>query len=374
MQAFTLIILARSIGPSDFGAFATSMALGVILSSLLGLGSSAQAMRLSATPEPKRTATTLVLLRFGTVFVVSIVIFMYGHWSPQGIIFLAIIYTASELFADLCTSIMLGMQRTVLAHVAILVRRIVPISALLVGMYFGLEATHTLSVGWGVSGALILVMSLPFAARPMPVPTIFRDSIHFWSSTATAKLQNLDVLLLRIFIGSEFVGQYSAAARIIGPLSLLVSTTLSIITPKLAAAKDGGSRANMFYDARLALSIYTGVLVAAAPAAFWLGPVLLGPEYQESAPLFAAFTIAAGIDAAAQSYIALLYAINKARVLTVIRLVSLPIGLTVLVSGALLAGFVGAAVGIIFTPVVALVMLHCAVARLGVLSDRSVRS
>lgn len=370
MQAFTLILLARGIGPAAFGAFSTSIALGVILGSLLGLGSSAQSMRLLATSAPDRIATTLILLRFGTAIIVSTIIFLVGHWGPQDIIILAIIYTASELFAELCTSIMLGMQRAVLAHGAILVRRTLPMLALLLGMHFGLPPTRSLSVGWSASGILLLMMCVPFVARPMPILVVVRDGIHFWSSTAMAKLQKLDVVLLQTVVGSSFVGQYSAAARITGPLSLLVATTLSVITPKLATAKDRTHLASIFNEAHLALCVYMGLLVTAAPVAFWLGPLLLGPDYQESAPLFAAFTIASGIDAAAQSYIALLYAVDKARILMAIRLVSLPIGLAILIIASVLAGVIGAAGGVVAIPLIFLVMLHCAVARAGILMDR----
>ncbi len=365
MQAVIIILLARNLGPGGFGTFAVSIGIGTVLGSLLGFGSSAQALRLLATPEPRRLAATLLLLRLAAAAIVAGFVVAVGWSGPRDVVLMAAIYVASEIVCDLCQSLMLGMQHVVMAHVAIVQRRVVPLALLLAGIAFAWSPSLTLSIGWALSAAIALFFCRSLVARPLPAWTAVRSGLHFWSSMALLNLQNLDVVLLQAVAGQTLVGQYGAAARVVNPLNLFTATILSILTPKLAAASNANDRADTFRQGRVILLAYFACLIAAAPLSYWLGPWILGEAYRAAAPLFAAFTIAAGISGLSQIHVSLLYALDRAGAVAIVRAVAIPAGLGILLLSAHFAGITGAAAGIIAMQVLPMWLLRRAVHRKG---------
>ena len=364
LQAVTMILLARDLGPAEFGPFASSLGIGAVLGSLLGFGSSAQALRLLATPRPEGLAATLLLLRLGTAAVVAAAVLAVGWGGPRETIILAAVYATTEVICELAQSIMLGMKRTVLAHLAIVLRRALPVALLLAGAVLHADAALGLSAGWILSTVITMAFCFSLLGRPIAVATAVRSGVHFWSSTALVKLQNLDVVLLQAVGAPALVGQYAAAARVVNPLNLFTATLLSILTPKLASAADAEERALVFRQGRLALLGYFAALVAAAPLAYWLGPALLGEEYRPAAPLFAAFTIAAGISGLGQIHVSLLYALDLAHRVALVRLGAIPAGLAVLLLATYAAGITGAALAVIATQIMPVLLLRRIVVKL----------
>lgn len=365
MQAVIIVLLARMLGPTDFGFFAVSIGIGAVLGSLLGFGSSAQALRLLATPDPQRLAATLLLLRVMTAAIIAGAIVAMGWSGPRAIILLAAVYTATEVISDLCQSLMLGMQRTGLAYVALVVRRALPLTLLLAGLLFAWSPIVTLGIGWGLSAAIALLFCRSLVARPLPAWTAIRSGLHFWSSMALLNLQNLDVVLLQAVVGPALVGQYGAASRVVNPLNLFTATILSILTPKLAAATDPADRVATFRQGRMILIAYFACLLVAAPIAYHVGPWILGDAYAAAAPLFAAFTVAAGFSALSQIHVSLLYALDRAQTVAVMRLIAIPVGLAILVASTYVAGVIGAAVGIVCMQILPMVLLERTVRRAG---------
>jgi O-antigen/teichoic acid export membrane protein len=91
----------------------------------------------------------------------------------------------------------------------------------------------------------------------------------------------------------------------------------------------------------------------------------LGHGYQDAAPLFAAFTLAAGISGLSQIHVSLLYALYLARSVAMARLVAIPLGLAILAAATYVVGLYGAAAGVIGMQVIQLFSLHRIVRRLG---------
>jgi O-antigen/teichoic acid export membrane protein len=360
-----MILLARGLGPAAFGYFAGSIALGAVAGSILGFGSSAQALRLLAAEEPRRLAAALLWIRLCTAAAVAGIVLAAGLVGPVEVIAAAAIYSATEVISELGQSVLLGMRRVLLGHLAILLRRALPAALLLASGPMEWPALTALSVGWGSTAILTLGLCWNSVARPLPFIAAVRSGVHFWSSTALVNLQNLDVVLVQAIAGPFVGGQYGAASRVVNPLNLFTATILSVLTPSLAAASGAGERARLFRRGQYTLLGYLGLLAAAAPAAYWLGPLVLGHEYQEAAPLFAAFTTAAGISGLSQIHVSLLYALDLARPVATSRLVAIPLGLAILAAATQAAGIYGAAAGIIAMQAVQLGLLHRMVRRLG---------
>ena len=63
VQAVFLLLLARSLGPSQFGELAVAMAVGVIVGTVLGLGAETRVLRVRAEQCPDRVAGALARVR-----------------------------------------------------------------------------------------------------------------------------------------------------------------------------------------------------------------------------------------------------------------------------------------------------------------------
>ncbi len=365
LQAITMILLARALGPGDFGYFAGSIGLGAVAGSLLGFGSSAQALRLLAAEEPRRLAAALLWIRLCTAGAVAGIVWAVGFVGPIEIIAAAAIYSASEVICELGQSVLLGMRHLLIGHIAIFLRRAVPAALLLASGPMGWTPLSSLSVGWGVTALLTLGLCWQSVERPLPFIAAVRSGVNFWSSTALVNLQNLDVVLVQAIAGPFVAGQYGAASRVVNPLNLFTATILSVLTPSLAAASGAGERARLFRRGQHTLLGYLGLLTAASPAAYWLGPWVLGHEYQAAAPLFAAFTLAAGISGLSQIHVSLLYALDLARSVAMARMVAIPLGLAAVAAATYAAGLYGATAGVIGMQVIQLFLLHRMVRRLG---------
>lgn len=337
-QATTIVVLARLLGPSDFGLFAAITAAGGVAILLLGLGSRSHALRLLAHEKPAALANTLVMFRAIVGVLVAVMLIAVGRlffkldWM---LLSGAAMYVAAEGVTSLAQSILLGLQYSRRAHVLALARPLVMAGGLAGGAM--LDASL---IGYGMSALAVATVSTSALrtadAGFYSVRATLRESLGYWSSTSLASLQQLDVPIVGAISSSHIAGVFAASSRLTNPLNLAASSILSVLTPDLSRSRDVATRRVSFLRARNLVFALSALLVfIGAPMAATVGPLLLGPDFPNAGPLFAGFFIGLGFNAASQLYASAYYAQGLMGRLARIRAISVPGGLVAIALAAM---------------------------------------
>lgn len=330
MQAAILVVLARALGPSSFGAFVVGLTAGALAGVVTGMGSAMQALLLDQQAEHRSVGTTLLVARVLTAIVAGAVTFgsclLLG--LPPLVAFVGGLWSWTEVVIELIQALLLGQGRLRAASFTILVRRVGPASALLAAALIG----HSMWV-WLLGGFVATIASSCAAlrglfARPAAIRPVMRASRHYWTSTILSTLQTADVAVVGVFVPNPaLVGHYAAAARATSPLNLLTGSLVSVLTPEWVQIDGARDRFDQFLRARRGLLALATALILCSPVAAWLAPLVLGDEYERSAIFFAGVTVAAGVSAIVQGYSAFLFASREAHRVSRARMISIPGGL-----------------------------------------------
>lgn len=362
MQAAILVMLARALGPAEFGSFVVGLTAGALAGVTTGMGSAMQALVLDARLEHRSIGTTLLIVRTitalaaGAAGVATCLLFdlpvlaaiVCGLWSW------------TEVVIELIQALLLGQGRLRAASLVILARRTAPLMSLLLWAWAGHSLWWWLLAGLGVAAVLSCAAVPKLLGRPAPLKPVVRSSRHYWVSTVLSTLQTADVAVVGALGNSPaVVGHYAAAARATSPLNLLTGSLVSVLTPRWVQMTDARDRFGHFLRARRALVALAAALIMSSPIAAWLAPLVLGREYEGSAVFFAGVTVAAGVSAIVQGYSAFLFASEEAHRVSRARLLSIPAGL-VLVA---VAAWVTAPVVLAFAPVGSQVLQLAAMSR-----------
>jgi O-antigen/teichoic acid export membrane protein len=330
MQAGLLILLARLLGPAEFGSFVVALTVGAIAGVMTGLGSTMQALLLTASAEHRAIGTTLLGLRVATAVLAGAA--AAAVCLALGLPVLAAMACATwswaEVVTELIQSLLLGQRRDPRVMFSIMMRRLGPALGAVIAIVLGQSIWPWLLLGLLVGIASSFAVAGVVLATPAPVRPIVKSSRHFWSSTVLSTMQTADVAVVGLFSPSAAtVGNYAAAARATSPLNLLTGSLVSVLTPRWAQVGYTRLRFESFLRARRALLLLAACLALGSPVAAWLAPVVLGSDYSGSSIFFAGVTVAAGVSAVVQGYSAFLFASDDAHAVSVGRLWSIPVGL-----------------------------------------------
>src|SRR5690625_5282274 len=104
MQAVIIVVLARVLEPSGFGAFAALTAIGAVVGVALGFGTTTAALRVQAVREPATRAANLLIIRglsgavaAGAIWVVGLLAF----GEHRALLWFVAVYLVAELLTDL---------------------------------------------------------------------------------------------------------------------------------------------------------------------------------------------------------------------------------------------------------------------------------
>lgn len=301
VQAGTLLLVARMLGPTQFGAFAGVAALAVILGTLatfgthlvlLGEVSKDPARRVQVLPYaiPTTLLTGGLLL---VVYLVTCLLVLREAGIPASV--LVAIGVAEMLLQPL-----FGLQATEHHALGRIARsqllRVLPLALRLTAAagVFLLAPTQPLAAyGYGYLAASIiaLVAATPILPAKWPRPTRWRlptqselkETAGYAALNITAASPaELDKTLATKLLPLGAAGLYSAAARVIGATTLPVIAMMSSALPRLF--REGGNQPRS--TGRLIRWLFAAALGYSIPLAvvLWLiAPLfvgIFGPKYQ----------------------------------------------------------------------------------------------
>ncbi len=358
MQGILILLLLLDMGAVTFGIFGAILALGAYLSRVFNLGMPTRALRLASERDADSSASTLLAAQtllsmpLGIVLVaVSITVFE-ASWT---LTVMATALVVGDLLVEATLAVLLGRQLHSRAEIVMGFRRLTPLLG-----WVGGNAVDAAPAGLmlGVSCAVIvsLAVCLPTLGAPRGLVAEVRKSRPYWYSSLLSGVNGLDVFILALLGPANLAGWYAAASRTLAPLSLLTSSAVTLLAPKLATVLPA-QRSQLFRRARRYTLLLAGGLGVVAPFLGLAIPTFLGEEFDGSSPLFAGFIALAGIVALGEVYSSLFVAMDNARALVRVRLISSPLhlGSVVLVMGA---GPTGLGIAIVAASALHVMALH----------------
>ena len=292
LQAVTLGLVARWVGPIHFGHVAGVVGAAQASVALADLGISPTLLRMRSTdPHDPRVRGLLSLNRRVSFVLLAC---WFGALTTAAAVtgdrtFLLLLGVAVWVAAEKNTETSLmvtladGCTRDITLSLGL--RRIVTTTLLVGGTAVGAPALLAYGCALAVSGILgwawtwrRVEAALP-ATRPGPVRPLLRAALPFWLNSMAIQARNLDVVVVGLAASPAAAGLYAAPSRLSGPLGLLPSSLAQVLLP--AAARGGRDSAR---QARTAGVMMTAVvMVLFGGLALVLGrivPAVLGPGFE----------------------------------------------------------------------------------------------
>lgn len=301
MQAGTLLLVARLLGPERFGEFAGVAALAVVIGTLSSFGTNLVFLG-EVSKEPGRRMHVLAYalpttLLCGTLLLAVYLLFAGVYLSASGVSLMVLLAIGAAeillqpLFAFLSNE-HLAMERIARSQVVIslpLVMRL--LAASLVFMVDAADPLAAFSFGYLIASAIAL--SLATATSSAPWPTLrdwrlpSRSELHQSSGYAALAFTacgpgEIDKTLAAVLLTPSSSGLYAAGTRVIGAVTLPVIAMLLSALPRLFREGHTQPRETtrllrwILVAALLYSALITAVLWLAAPA--FMG--LFGPGYE----------------------------------------------------------------------------------------------
>ena len=301
-QLVTFAILARALGPAEFGVFVQISAVTAIAVQICGLGASDCLLRrVSRTPEsyPSLLGHNLLLIGLsGAVLVIGGVAAM-SFWTRLG----------SGPSVDVPTLALLFFGNVVLVRLILLVEtaflglgRVHDANRSVVGFAVARSATAALAcllikvsslsdwALWQCGGNLLYALLAAVSLSPFGRPRLailgeeLRAGLLFASQfVGRAIRSNVDLLVIGLFTPIETVGSYGVARRIMDASYLSIDALNRLLYPHLARESRDGLHLALPTTKRAllaALALGLGTALTLFTLAPWL-PTLFGRDYHD---------------------------------------------------------------------------------------------
>jgi O-antigen/teichoic acid export membrane protein len=303
-QLATFAILARALGPAEFGLFVQISAITAIAVQICGLGASDCLLRrVSREREsyPELLGHNLVLIALTGAVLVAVGVAMMSWWAP--------VYSQTDI--DAGTIALLFFTNVVLVRVIVLVETVFlslgqyrSANRSVVGFALARTATATLACivfgtsslsGWAIwqtVGHLLYALVGALWLRPLGRPrlTILRDELRsgalFSSQFVVRAIRaNADLFVIGMFAPIQTVGSYGVARRIMDSSYLSIDAFNRLIYSRFARASRDGLHFAL-PAAKHALVAALALGIATCLALFVLAPylpLLFGRDYHDLA-------------------------------------------------------------------------------------------
>lgn len=360
LQALSLVLLARVLGAREFGLLVSLLAIGAVIGVLTGFGGTSHALRVLASSEPKRLAATMMRMRALSLVGVAPVVcglgyYLFGFEAVQS--FAIAGFVAAEADSQLSRSIAVGFQRLRMANILALCRPMAMLLGILVSLGFSVSTIAGYCAGAFISACVARLSVSALVGRSGQVRPVLRASYGYWWSTSLVSLQQLDVPLVGGISSVDLAGNYAGVNRLVNPVNLAASAVLAIFTPELSKSTELNEKDRVFREAFRIVLRGALALVLLSPVAAIVGPILLGPDFEDSGPLFVGLTMGVAVNAFSQLYAGWYYAFGRAGLLSWVRMVTIPTSLGVIATAAWSGNMWILAVGVVVARLVEMLVL-----------------
>lgn len=296
------VIVARELGPSGQGVFATAFSLSLILVQLGSLGLPVSNPYFAARDERAQREIVLHSLRLAVVVAAvlcagAVAVRWAAPAALPGIDWLELGLTLGAMPAALATlylqGVLLGQQRMVPYNLVEVVQAASSLAALLIALAVTDVDIATVLLVMAIGRYIALAFGL-FALRAVLLgpaarrPGLMRSMLAHGTKVYVVGfvvfvLVRLDLLLVNALVGADDAGQYSIAAYIAEGL-VMVPIVIGInLLPRIAKTSGSEMSAGVL---RLVVVIYGSLCLLSAPGAMIGIPLLFGDSYHDAIALY----------------------------------------------------------------------------------------
>ena len=296
-------VVARYLGPENFGILSFATMMATLAAGLVQLGS-LEVVSKNAAVHPEKMRSLLrsaMKLRLGGALLAGIAISVLPVWFGHGALYLILAILPLTFVPDYVEAAFYGRSDF---------RTLAPVRAFssLLGMGLRLylathdkpiEAFAMVTVIEGGTTALLFLWfrkkipggNLPQA--PFPSSLLFRQSMPLVaSSMVVAAMLKLDQLLLQALRPGADVGYYYVVVRLFEMAGVLIPSLVAVLLPDLArlrAVSEEAYERKMVFIYRRTYQLGLLAAVFGAVAAPWIIPLLFGANYAPAVPIFVAY-------------------------------------------------------------------------------------
>jgi O-antigen/teichoic acid export membrane protein len=356
LQAVTLGLLARWVGPAQFGLVAGVLGAAQVSIAVSDLGISPSLLRIRATdPHDPRLRSLLLLNRLMSTALLAVWVAVLGilagiSGNTAFMLLLGVaVWVSAEKNTETFLMVSLADGRTQDMLLSLGLRRTATVVLLAGGVLCGLPALLSYGIALASSGVLGATWTwrriagvLPTAGA-QPMRPLLREALPFWLNSMAIQGRNLDVVLVGLAASPATAGVYAAPSRLSGPLALLPSSLAQVLLPTAARAVPGSSRQTWL--AMTAMTACTTLLFGLlALVADDVLPRLLGPGFSASVTPLRILLVGLIFFGVSASLISVLQAYGDERYVAAVNVTVLVVCLPVASLAASRAGAPGAAV------------------------------
>ncbi|WP_082483996.1 oligosaccharide flippase family protein [Arthrobacter sp. Leaf141] len=376
IQAATMLLLARDLGPHDFGVFSAAFGAMIVFQAAFDPGIATMVVKeRAADPANPLIHTALRItdrLAFILAFSVAIPLVILGiALDPYFFLLLPLaIWAACERHADTWLSVPLADGDARINSQNLLARRIITALLYIGAVIVGVNAAFAFSAAMAVTALISLIVIRKIVRGRltiMPPRHTFREIIRiswpYWLNSLGTQARNLDTLIVSAVAGASQAGFYAATSRATGPLRLLSTSMAAVLLPASATTSEKQIRSlfRMVWFVVVSCAILYGGLMMIVPI---MVKLFLGEIYQGA--ILPLQVVLAGLVFAALSSLfssilqgaGLQYFVAKTAVTTTLACLILA-GI-----GGLLAGAIGAALALSFSFILQSAILAAPITRL----------
>ena len=289
VQAGSIALLARWIGPSQFGLFAASYGIAIVLQTAGDFGFTQYIIRLRAVDRDNPAIDGVLKLSgcinlvMGSVLL-SLAIgltfydYMYAPLMPLAV------WIAADKQVELWLGLSLADGKTWQNALSLVFRRVFALGVLIIANLAAYDAFYAYNLGLAV-GSTIAAVTVQVRNARVVTPagrarfrSVFPESRGFYSNSIATQIRNIDTVLVNLILTPTAAGFYGAASRLTTPLRIIPTSFASVLMP--AASKSAFSGARSLRRPLVILLLATTLLyVGIAIAMPLVAPLVLGANY-----------------------------------------------------------------------------------------------
>lgn len=329
LQALIIVVLARSTSLADFGSYSIVVSVGIVINALLGTGQAQAVLRSESIESQNLTYSHVITGAIGSIVSAMLLAVSFTIIRSDAAL-VVVIAGALTVFMD---SSALLVQNALFGHhlvrrgvFSIAITRTIASIGVVIGAFAGniwWYISVFSSVAVLVNASLLIGMKL----KAVKIGAAIKVGYNYWRVTVWGMLQQCDVPAVGLLLGSSAAGAYAAGFRLASPVHIVTSSLNSIYVPKLSAESNAATRREIGQRLSVFGVGYSVILMIFSTFTYFLGPWLLGSQFEPFAWLFPIFFVNSALSVVNQISISRLYAESKAKDVANISRISTVIGL-----------------------------------------------
>ncbi|NSX38684.1 hypothetical protein HTS88_20080 [Pseudarthrobacter oxydans] len=248
IQAVTLLLLARDLGPDGFGTFSAAFGTAIVFQASLDLGIATLVVkeRSANTCSPLIYSALCLTDRLGMALLVLAALPLLALavlLDPFFYLLLPLaVWAAAERQADVWLSVPLADGDAKFNTQNLLIRRAATALLYIIGVSAGFDAALSFSTSMALTSLISYVVVRLFVTARIetslprtPIKTIIGKSWPYWLNSLGVQARNLDSLIVSMVAGAGQAGFYAATSRATGPLRILSTSMAAVLLPASSA-------------------------------------------------------------------------------------------------------------------------------------------